>query len=94
MIEAYARGFVLLALFALAGCHITKQHTICGPDPFVVGDIVTHAITNKSAVVLASFCTGSISGRTRAYSVSDGGGEFIAWYAVEIVNNNTRVDNQ
>jgi hypothetical protein len=94
MIEAYARGFVLLALFALAGCHITKQDTICGPDPFVVGDVVAHVITNKSAVVLASFCAGFMSERTRAYSVSDGGGEFIVWYVAEIVNNNTRVDNQ
>jgi hypothetical protein len=92
MIEAYARGFGLVTLLFLAGWHINKQHTICGPDPFVVGNVVVHAITNKSAVVLASFCTGSISGRTRAYSVSDGGGEFIAWYAVEIVGSNTTKD--
>jgi hypothetical protein len=95
MIEAYARGFVLLALLALAGCHITKQDTVCGPDPFVMGDVVTHAITKQPAVVLASFCTGPVSGRTRAYSVSDGGGEFIVWYVAEIDNNNnTTVGNQ
>jgi hypothetical protein len=94
MIEAYARGFVLLALFALAGCHITKQDTVCGPDPFVMGDVVVHVITKQPAVVLASFCTGPASKRTRAYSVSDGGGEFIVWYVAEIDNNNTRMDNQ
>lgn len=94
MIEAYARGLVLVALLALAGWHINKQHTICGPDPFAVGNVVTHAITKQPAVVLASFCTGPVSKRTRAYSVSDGSGEFTVWYVAEIDSNNSTRDNQ
>ena len=97
VLEAYARGFALVTavvLLALAGWHSNKQDTVCGPDPFVMGDIVAHVITKQSAVVLASFCTGSVSGRTRAYSVSDGSGEFTVWYVAEIDNNNRITKNE